>query len=252
MIYGNRKRKGNRMDYEFYEDQKEGILLNLIKDLEDNGISITEDDIFWTGFGSQGNGLVYDFKNMDILKFMDIRVFKYKDTLLYQAIKKDLITITFETVKNNFAAYYNHEKTRNIQGEFDIDESLLKLYDLSYWKDLIKDLNEDISAFRIQTCLDTYKELEDAYSKAERMEAKEYDESDDYYGLDPKDEEEIEPDIYIHYKTQKKYKIIQSKDLQIQENGKWVDAIMYQPLDYHKKFVRSAIEFYGKFTKEKE
>ena len=50
---------------------------------------------------------------------------------------------------------------------------------------------------------------------------------------------------YIHYKNKKEYELI-DKDIKIQVNNEWVNAILYKDKN-GKKYVRSQMEFFEKF-----
>ncbi len=50
---------------------------------------------------------------------------------------------------------------------------------------------------------------------------------------------------YIHYKNKKEYELI-DKDIKIQVNNEWINAILYQDKN-GKKYVRSQVEFFEKF-----
>ena len=50
---------------------------------------------------------------------------------------------------------------------------------------------------------------------------------------------------YIHYKNKKEYELI-DKDIKIQVNNEWVNAILYKDKN-GKKYVRSQVEFFEKF-----
>ena len=54
--------------------------------------------------------------------------------------------------------------------------------------------------------------------------------------------EEIE---YVHYANNKHYIIVDVA--RIQEHDKWVNAIIYKPVNGSDKFVRTAEEFFKKF-----
>lgn len=54
-------------------------------------------------------------------------------------------------------------------------------------------------------------------------------------------------ETYQHYKNKKLYKILDT--CLIQENDKWVEAIIYKDVIFEKKFCRSKKEFDLKFER---
>lgn len=96
-----------------YDLVKEGFL----EDLSKYNIEPLDDNIYWAHSYSQGDGLCFDFKidRNDSLEFLKIIEFAN----IIDLYKFDNISI--KTVRNSFATYYCHEKTRDIAVEIDTE-----------------------------------------------------------------------------------------------------------------------------------
>lgn len=127
----------------------------------DFGIDIKDKDIKWTGFGSQGDGLCFDFNisekdTIKLLKHFNV------DKNLINAINKDKIDISISTYKNSFATHYSHSNTREIDIEvdysLDLKKTSPKLYQLLE-SDVFDKLKDDIKSWYVDICDKLYDDL---------------------------------------------------------------------------------------------
>jgi hypothetical protein len=117
-------------------------------------------EIHYSGFGSQGDGAVFDFTNVDIEKFLkEIHNTKFKS--LRNAINSNAVSVTYYSYKNNFATHYQHEKTRETMYDYYIYTNIGRERDI-YLKQ-IDELAELIEKERLELCGKIYAELEDTY-----------------------------------------------------------------------------------------
>ena len=96
-----------------YEPLYEGFIANL---KEKYSIDIEQEDIQWRGFGSQGDGLSFDFKleSSDVTSFLEAIDAPHYEKILEFYNTDYIFQITIETIKNNFATNYCHSNTRDI------------------------------------------------------------------------------------------------------------------------------------------
>src|SRR5574344_1568781 len=148
-----------------YEHLYEDFIDNL---KEKFSIEIEEEDIQWTGFWSQGDGLSFDFKiyNRDAINFLKAMEF-YKVEDLLSALEKDKIDIEISTTKNHFGTHYCHSNTRDINVNISFDEDLkeynMELYELLDNDSFIKDLENMIKSWYEDECGELYNKLSEYY-----------------------------------------------------------------------------------------
>lgn len=142
-----------------YQDTIETILW-LTKDiLNSNGFIVELDEIYYRGFGSQGDGASFDFK-LDIPLFIKANNLKGY-TILLNCIKHRTIELEFFSSTNEFSTHYCHEKTRYTDFQLDIDDTKEKRnVKITY---LVYQLKDEIENQRLDICKTLYKSLQSNY-----------------------------------------------------------------------------------------
>lgn len=142
------------------------LIEGFIEELKKYGLNLEVLDFHYRGFGSQGDGLSFDFKLNSIhncnkfLKSIEIE----NDLHLYEI--SDIVIFTF---KNSFSTHYCHEKTRNIVVVITTEDDV---------SGLVENLEEEIERWYYSKCQEFYKILEEHHNEVEV--------------LNEEDEEEIE------------------------------------------------------------
>lgn len=169
------------MEFEriYYEGLYEDFILKLKNDYF---IEIDDEDIHWRGFGSQGDGLSFDFKieGLDAVNFL-----KKRNSLSNEEIgllfENDFIfEIGIKTYKNFFANNYCHSNTRDIElivefsDELEYSEQIQnKIFTV---EESIQSIQNEIKSWYVLECDNLYDKIYNAYLEFEEAE----NEEDDY------------------------------------------------------------------------
>lgn len=145
----------------WYED----ILDNYISIIKEKlFIDIESDDLYFSGFNSQGDGAVFDFvmSKDEVIKFMKHNNLKETYEKLYKLLDSE-IDFCINTEKNSFANYYSHSNTRYLDYEL-IDDNFDDLID-EIIKSQIDSLLEIIDKIRLELCDSIYAALNDYHDE---------------------------------------------------------------------------------------
>ena len=126
-----------------------------------------EPEIYFSGFGSQGDGACFDCKHIDIRKFAS----HHKETfikLFFPHINKHLDAIEncvdFRIERNSYANHYSHRNTRYVDWQIhtDVDEELGERLAATF-EEKIKEISGLIDDVRTELSDKIYKSLWDEY-----------------------------------------------------------------------------------------
>lgn len=142
------------------------LIDSFIEDVKKTSLSLTSSSFNYRGFGSQGDGLSFDFKVQGIHEcnlFLDgIGI----DSGFHLYEISDVVISTFN---NSFAARYCHEKTRNISVDITLDD------DSDDITELVERLEKEIESWYYNICQEFYRTLENNNNEIEELEELEED-----------------------------------------------------------------------------
>lgn len=142
------------------------LIDSFIEDVKKTSLSLTSSSFNYRGFGSQGDGLSFDFKVQGIHEcnlFLDgIGI----DSGFHLYEISDVVISTFN---NSFAARYCHEKTRNISVDITSDD------DSDNITELVERLEKEIESWYYNICQEFYHTLENNNNEIEELEELEED-----------------------------------------------------------------------------
>ena len=139
------------------------IIDTFVEDMKKVGIELNQDEVHFRGFGSQGDGASFDFKLLNLTEVKNfLNLIGYKNELLDKSIKY-FDTIDIYTSKNSFSTNYCHERTRNIDINWQF-RSMLDDVQLSVVKpfieQMLKDIRHYVTNWYVNTCKEFYSKLE--------------------------------------------------------------------------------------------
>ena len=134
-----------------------------VEDMKKVGIELNQDEVHYRGFGAQGDGACFDFKLLNINETANfLNSIGYKNELLDKSIIY-FDTIDVYTSKNSFSTNYCHEKTRNIDINWQFKDNLNQVQ-LGVVKPFLEQMLKDIKFYVIDwycmNCLNLYSKLE--------------------------------------------------------------------------------------------
>lgn len=142
------------------------LIDSFIEEVKKTSLSLTSSSFNYRGFGSQGDGLSFDFKVQGIHEcnlFLDgIGI----DSGFHLYEISDVVISTFN---NSFAARYCHEKTRNISVDITSDD------DSDDITELVERLEKEIESWYYNICQEFYRTLENNNNEIEELEELEED-----------------------------------------------------------------------------
>ena len=164
---------------EFDEIYTEGIVESFIDKLKVAGVEVEEEKIHWRGFGSQGDGLSFDFKieGLDVVNFLKkINSSCHEEiSLLFE--NDFIFEIGIKTHKNFFANNYCHSNTRDIELIVEFSEELEyneqiqnKIFTV---EESIQTIQNEIKSWYVSECDNLYDEIYNAYLEFEEAENEE-------------------------------------------------------------------------------
>lgn len=150
-----------------YEPLYEGFIANL---KERYHIEIEQKDIQWRGFGSQGDGLSFDFHidDFEVTKFLEAISAPHQDNFKKFWNVDYIFACGIETEKNTFATCYCHSQTRNIAFWFENYQPDVSQYcsDIKKIKDDSVKITEHIKAWYVKICDDFYNLIQNHYEES--------------------------------------------------------------------------------------
>ena len=150
-----------------YEPLYEGFIANL---KERYHIEIEQKDIQWRGFGSQGDGLSFDFSiaDFEVTKFLEAISAPHQDNFKKFWNVDYIFSCGIETKKNTFATCYCHSQTRNIAFWFENYQPDVSQYcsDIKKIKDDSVKITEHIKAWYVKICDDFYNLIQNHYEES--------------------------------------------------------------------------------------
>ena len=162
------------MEFEriYYEGLYEDFILKLKNDYF---IEIDDEDIYWRGFCSQGDGLSFDFKieGLDAVNFLEkINSLSHEEiSLLFE--NNFIFEIGIKTHKNFFANNYCHSNTRDIelivefQEEFGFNEQIQnKIFTV---EESIQSIQNEIKSWYVSECDNLYDEIYKVFLECEEV-----------------------------------------------------------------------------------
>lgn len=162
------------MEFEriYYEGLYEDFILKLKNDYF---IEIDDEDIYWRGFCSQGDGLSFDFKieGLDAVNFLKkINSLSHEEiSLLFE--NNFIFEIGIKTHKNFFANNYCHSNTRDIelivefQEEFGFNEQIQnKIFTV---EESIQSIQNEIKSWYVSECDNLYDEIYKVFLECEEV-----------------------------------------------------------------------------------
>lgn len=145
------------------------LIDSFIEDVKKTSLSLTSSSFNYRGFGSQGDGLSFDFKVQGIHEcnlFLDgigidsgFHLYEISDVVIY-------------TFNNSFATRYCHEKTRNISVYITSDDDW---DDIAELVELVERLEKEIESWYYNICQEFYRTLENNNNEIEELEELEED-----------------------------------------------------------------------------
>lgn len=133
-------------------------------------IEIEQNDIQWRGFGSQGDGLSFDFRidGSDVVKFLEAISAPHNENFKKFWNVDYIYSCGIETVKNTFATCYCHSQTRNISFWFENYEPDVTQYckDMNQIKEDLKKIEDHIRNWYISLCGSWYDALSEHYEES--------------------------------------------------------------------------------------
>ena len=190
-------------------DDSELLTEGFLESLKTFGIDIEDKDIHWRGFGSQGDGLSFDFKieGLDVVNFLKkINSSCHEEiSLLFE--NDFIFEIEIKTYKNFFANNYCHSNTRDIEliiefsDELEYSEQIQnKVFTV---EESIKSIQNEIKSWYVSECDNLYDEIYEAYLEFEEAEneeeevEEEREEWDDEIAISDRIEAMIDPEMNI-------------------------------------------------------
>lgn len=179
----------------------------ILKLKNDYFIEINEEDIHWRGFGSQGDGLCFDFKieGLDAVNFLKkINSSCHEEiSLLFE--NDFIFEIGIKTHKNFFANNYCHSNTRDIELIVEFSEELEyneqiqnKIFTV---EESIQTIQNEIKSWYVSECEDLYNKIYNAYLEFEEAENEEVEEEreewDDEITISDRIDSLIDPEMNI-------------------------------------------------------
>ena len=162
------------MEFEriYYEGLYEDFILKLKNDYF---IEIDDEDIYWRGFCSQGDGLSFDFKieGLDAVNFLKkINSLGHEEiSLLFE--NNFIFEIEIKTHKNFFANNYCHSNTRDIEltveflEELEYNEQIQnKIFIV---EESIQSIQNEIKSWYVSECDNLYNKIYEAYLEFEKV-----------------------------------------------------------------------------------
>lgn len=162
------------MEFEriYYDGLYEDFILKLKNDYF---IEIDDEDIYWRGFYSQGDGLSFDFKieGLDAVNFLKkINSLGHEEiSLLFE--NNFIFEIEIKTHKNFFAINYCHSNTRDIELIVEFSDELEysdqiqnKIFTV---EESIQSIQNEIKSWYVSECDNLYDEIYKAYLEFEKV-----------------------------------------------------------------------------------
>jgi hypothetical protein len=106
------------MDYPWYEYIVEDFVETKLTPI---GFDTTTEQVFFSGFWSQGDGACFDGK-LNVLTYLEHFKLQDKYPLTYQAALEGYVWATIH--QNGYGNHYSHEKTRYIEIENEAEDAL--------------------------------------------------------------------------------------------------------------------------------
>ena len=136
------------------------IINTFIEEMKNVGLELNKDEIHYRGFCSQGDGASFDFKLLNLdetVKFLNaIGFVPPGDGNLEYILNTSFEAFDIYTSKNSFATNYCHEKTRNVNINWQCKEEY-------NWDFLIKEVKHYVIDWYCGECIKLYKLLEERY-----------------------------------------------------------------------------------------
>lgn len=188
-------------------DDSEILTEGFLESLKTFGINIEDKDIHWRGFGSQGDGLSFDFKieGLDAINFLKkINSLSHEEiSLLFE--NNFIFEIGIKTHKNFFANNYCHSNTRDIEliveflEELEYNEQIQnKIFTV---EESIQSIQNEIKSWYVSICDDLYDKIYNAYLEFEEAENEEIEEEreewDDEITISDRIDSLIDPEMNI-------------------------------------------------------
>lgn len=117
-------------------------------------------EMWFSGFWSQGDGACFD-ASVDLAKVIEKNKLKTKFRDVYRLAKDGLANASI--IKNGYATYYNHERTRYISLDLELwHEDITKEKEEKLWQQT-NELENILEEHRLQFCIELYKDLQNEY-----------------------------------------------------------------------------------------
>ena len=129
---------------------------------------IVKPEIYFSGFWSQGDGAVFECKEVDLIKLMESLGLQDKYELVYSFIKSEQLSVSVSI--DRLPSMYSHENTAKFYLDVDelyndddlAEEDYQVLQEQVYgW---IDEIRATIEQWRLDTCREIYQALEDEYT----------------------------------------------------------------------------------------
>ena len=131
-------------------------------------LGIEKPEIYFSGFWNQGDGAVFECKDIDLIKLMDALNMKQDHSYIYKLLQDEAIDLSVGV--SRISSIYSHEKT----ARFNLDLYLInddELTDGNLTLDEIEEkihthlnkLGDTLEYWRMDTCKEIYQALEQEY-----------------------------------------------------------------------------------------
>ena len=131
------------------------IVIDYFKnEIKEYGFELKDSILYHLSY-SQGDGLVFDFTNVNIETFLKKKniLNKFPNVLKYQ----DKIELMFYSVPNNFATFYCHEKTRFTDVDFkSYNVDIFENKEFDELEKEVDDLKDLIEQTRLELCINFF------------------------------------------------------------------------------------------------
>lgn len=128
---------------------------------------IIQPEIYFSGFWNQGDGAVFDCKEVDLIKLMDSLGLQDKYRFVYDGVSDG--TLDVSSGIHRTYTYYSHENTarfdldfEQLNMEFDSEDEYTETQNMIIF--MLSRLRNELEQWRLDTCRDIYHDLEQEFT----------------------------------------------------------------------------------------
>lgn len=128
---------------------------------------IVKPEIYFSGFWNQGDGAVFECKDIDLIKLLDALGLKDKYKFVCDGVSDG--TLDVSSGIHRTSTYYSHENTalfdldlEQLNMEFDSEDEYIETQNMVF--SMLSQLRIELEQWRLDTCQDIYHDLEQEFT----------------------------------------------------------------------------------------